>query len=121
MRRGSATPLAVALGGRVGGGANSRWLMVPIVHITDELGLQDTATAIKQLATKAKDGKSKSDERAGVTFTASNPGVCGVKQFGVIMTPPQGIHFGNGHGGAGVLSAPDSGFETLCYISVTLS
>jgi pyruvate dehydrogenase E2 component (dihydrolipoamide acetyltransferase) len=64
-------------------------LLTPIVADADTKGLGAISAQVKALAAKAKDGKLTPDEFTGGTFTISNLGMLGVKQFAAIVNPPQ--------------------------------
>lgn len=64
-------------------------LMVPIVRAADRKGLAAISADVKALAGKAKEGKLQPSEFVGGTFTISNLGMLGVKQFAAIVNPPQ--------------------------------
>lgn len=64
-------------------------LMVPIVRAADRKGLAAISADVKALAAKAKEGKLQPSEFVGGTFTISNLGMLGVKQFSAIVNPPQ--------------------------------
>ena len=44
---------------------------------------------MKDLAARAKDGKLKPEEFQGGSFTISNLGMFGVKEFAAVINPPQ--------------------------------
>ncbi len=64
-------------------------LMTPIVKQAENKGLKDISAEVKDLATRARDGKLKPEEFQGGTFTVSNLGMFGIKEFGAIINPPQ--------------------------------
>jgi len=64
-------------------------LIVPTVTNTHLKGLEEIASEVKDLATRAKEGKLKPDEMSGGTFTISNLGMFGVHNFSAIINPPQ--------------------------------
>jgi len=64
-------------------------LFTPIVPDADKKGLVDISTKVKELAAKAKDKKLAPADYEGGTFTISNLGMYGVKQFAAIINPPQ--------------------------------
>jgi pyruvate dehydrogenase E2 component (dihydrolipoamide acetyltransferase) len=73
--------IAVSLG--------SGGLIVPVVRNANALGLGALSVAIKDLATRARDGKLSADEVSGATFTITNLGTYGVAEFNPIINPPQ--------------------------------
>jgi pyruvate dehydrogenase E2 component (dihydrolipoamide acetyltransferase) len=64
-------------------------LITPIVKNADTKGLMQIAREMKDLAARARAGKLKSEEYQGGTFSISNLGMYGVKQFEAIINPPQ--------------------------------
>jgi len=73
-------------------------LITPIVKHADQKGLAAISSEMKVLAGKAKDGKLKPEEFQGGTFTISNLGMFGVKEFAAIINPPQGCILAIGAG-----------------------
>lgn len=67
-------------------------LVVPSIKHADQLSLRGIASAIDELAARARDGKTTADDLANTTFTVSNPGQKG-NLFGaaVISQPNVGI------------------------------
>src|SRR3546814_19796040 len=53
---------------------------------------------MKDLAVRARDGKLKPEEFQGGTFSISNLGMFGVKQFEAVINPPQGCILAVGMG-----------------------
>ena len=64
-------------------------LLTPIVKNAHTKRLGEIAREMKELADKAKAGKLKPEEFQGGTFTISNLGMFGVKEFSAIINPPQ--------------------------------
>ena len=56
-------------------------LITPIVFDADEKGLIQISSNMRDLATKARDGKLQPQEFQGGTFTISNLGMFGIKHF----------------------------------------
>ncbi|XP_070154911.1 dihydrolipoyllysine-residue acetyltransferase component of pyruvate dehydrogenase complex [Polyergus mexicanus] len=69
--------------------ATSTGLITPIVFDTATKGLADISKNIRELAEKARNGKLKPHEFQGGTFTISNLGMFGIKEFSAIINPPQ--------------------------------
>jgi pyruvate/2-oxoglutarate dehydrogenase complex dihydrolipoamide acyltransferase (E2) component len=67
--------------------ATDNGLITPIVFNADRLSVQDGQ--VRQLATKAKDGKLKPNEFQGGSFTISNLGMFGIQSFSAVINPPQ--------------------------------
>jgi len=64
-------------------------LITPIVFDADQKGLRRIAEEMKDLAARAREGKLKPEEYQGGSFTVSNLGMFGIKQFTSIVNPPQ--------------------------------
>lgn len=64
-------------------------LITPIVFGADRRGVGDINSAVKDLATRAKEGKLKPEEFQGGTFTISNLGMFGISEFSAVINPPQ--------------------------------
>jgi len=73
-------------------------LITPIVKQADGKNLASISTEMKDLATRAKDGKLKPEEFMGGGFTISNLGMFGIKNFQAIINPPQGCILAVGAG-----------------------
>ncbi|XP_042219267.1 pyruvate dehydrogenase protein X component, mitochondrial-like [Homarus americanus] len=92
-------------------------LITPIVHGADTLGIEDIATKVRDLAARARENKLKLDEFQGGTFTISNLGMLGIREFSAIINPPQ---CGILAVGGSRLSVDESG-SPVTYMSATLS
>jgi pyruvate dehydrogenase E2 component (dihydrolipoamide acetyltransferase) len=64
-------------------------LITPIVRKADQKGLAAISNEMKDLAARAKAGKLKPEEFQGGSFSISNMGMLGVKDFAAIINPPQ--------------------------------
>lgn len=69
--------------------STSNGLITPIVKQAQDKGLRQISEEVKDLATRARAGKLKPEEFQGGTFTVSNLGMYGIKEFGAIINPPQ--------------------------------
>jgi len=87
--------------------ATPNGLITPIV--TDVVGksLPEVANTVRDLALRARDGKLQLNEFQGGTFTISNLGMFGIKEFTAIINPPQGAIMAVGSGAIEI--DPDSG------------
>jgi len=65
-------------------------LITPIVRFSEQKGIVDISNEIKELAGKARKGELKPEEYTGGTFSISNLGMYGIKQFQAIVNPPEG-------------------------------
>ena len=64
-------------------------LVTPIVRDADRKGLVAIAEAMKGLAERARQGKLAPEEYQGGTFSISNLGMYGIRNFDAIINPPQ--------------------------------
>ena len=64
-------------------------LMVPVLKNADVLGLKETRIGSEAIATAARTGTLKPTQMMGGTFTISNLGMFGVKQFDAIINQPE--------------------------------
>lgn len=64
-------------------------LITPIVRKTDTRSLASVSEEVHSLVTKAKSGTLAPEEFQGGTFTVSNLGMHGVREFDAIINPPQ--------------------------------
>ena len=65
-------------------------LITPIVKYADRKGLGTIANETKDLAARARAGKLKLEEFQGGTFSISNLGMFGVRDFAAVINPPHG-------------------------------
>jgi pyruvate dehydrogenase E2 component (dihydrolipoamide acetyltransferase) len=65
-------------------------LITPIIKSAEKKGLAAISKEMKDLAARARDNKLKPEEFQGGTFSISNMGMFGVKDFSAIINPPQG-------------------------------
>lgn len=73
-------------------------LITPIVKNVESKGLQEISQDMKVLAQKAKEGKLMPEEYVGGSFSISNLGMYGIKEFSAVINPPQGCILAVGAG-----------------------
>jgi pyruvate dehydrogenase E2 component (dihydrolipoamide acetyltransferase) len=73
-------------------------LITPIIRNADQKGLATIAAEMKDLAARARAGKLKLTEFQGGTFSISNLGMYGIKDFAAVINPPQGCILAVGAG-----------------------
>jgi len=73
-------------------------LITPIVKGADQKGLAQIAAETRDLAERARAGKLKLEEFQGGTFSISNLGMYGVREFAAVINPPQGCILAVGAG-----------------------
>ncbi|MFF5791898.1 dihydrolipoamide acetyltransferase family protein [Paeniglutamicibacter sp. NPDC012692] len=69
--------------------ATETGLLTPIVRNVDITSITGISATIEDYARRAKIGKIRPDELTGGTFTVSNLGMFGTKEFSAILNPPQ--------------------------------
>jgi pyruvate dehydrogenase E2 component (dihydrolipoamide acetyltransferase) len=65
-------------------------LVTPVIRSADVKTLGQIASDSQELAARARDRKLKPDEMTGSTFSVSNLGMMGIKDFCAIINPPEG-------------------------------
>ncbi len=73
-------------------------LITPIIRQADNKGLSQISTEMKDLASRARERKLKPTEYQGGTFSISNLGMMGIKEFGSIINEPHGMILSVGEG-----------------------
>ena len=73
-------------------------LITPIIKNVQSKGLLDISMDMKNLANKAKDGKLQPEEYVGGSFSISNLGMYGIKEFSAVINPPQSCILAVGSG-----------------------
>ena len=95
-------------------------LITPIVKNVQSKGLLEISMDMKDLANKAKDGKLQPEEYLGGTFSISNLGMYGIKEFSAVINPPQGCILAVGSGEKRVIVINDE-ISIATIMTVTLS
>jgi len=104
--------------------ATDNGLITPIVFGAEKKGLSSINSEVASLAAKARDGKLQPHEFQGGTFTVSNLGMFGVKNFSAIINPPQACILAVGGAEHRLLPArgdSDAKWRSAHVMSVTLS
>lgn len=97
-------------------------LITPIVFNAHIKGLESIANDVVSLAAKAREGKLQPHEFQGGTFTISNLGMFGIKNFSAIINPPQACILAIGASEDKLVPADnEKGFDVVSMMSVTLS
>ena len=73
-------------------------LITPIITEADSKGVAAISTTMKDLASRAKEGKLKPEDYQGGTASLSNMGMFGIKQFEAVINPPQAMIMAIGAG-----------------------
>merc|ERR1712136_542459 len=98
-------------------------LITPIVTDAHHKGLSKISQDVVRLAGKAREGKLRPEEFIGGTFTISNLGMMGVKQFTAIINPPQSCILAVGSARKEFIpdENQENGMRAATMVSVTLS
>lgn len=97
-------------------------LITPIVFNAHTKGLAAISSDVSALAGKAREGKLQPHEFQGGTFTISNLGMFGIKNFSAIINPPQACILAVGGSDKRLIPADnEKGFDVANMMSVTLS
>lgn len=97
-------------------------LITPIVFNAHIKGLAAISSDVTALAAKAREGKLQPHEFQGGTFTISNLGMFGIKNFSAIINPPQACILAVGGSEKRLMPADnEKGFDVADMMSVTLS
>ncbi|XP_034406499.1 dihydrolipoyllysine-residue acetyltransferase component of pyruvate dehydrogenase complex, mitochondrial [Cyclopterus lumpus] len=97
-------------------------LITPIVFNAHIKGLAAISSDVSALAAKAREGKLQPHEFQGGTFTISNLGMFGIKNFSAIINPPQSCILAVGGSEKRLMPADnEKGFDVASMMSVTLS
>lgn len=78
--------------------ATPNGLITPIVKNAESLSIHGVAETVKELSKKAKEGKLQPHEFQGGSFSISNLGMFGIKEFSAVINPPQAAILAVGRG-----------------------
>jgi pyruvate dehydrogenase E2 component (dihydrolipoamide acetyltransferase) len=95
-------------------------LITPVVRRADNKGLEAISSEMKSLSEKARDGKLGPEEYQGGTFSISNLGMYGIKEFSAVINPPQACILAVG-AGAQQPVVKDGALAVATVMSCTLS
>ncbi len=100
--------------------ASDRGLITPVIRHADGKGLEAISREMRELAQKANDGKLLPEEYQGGSFSISNLGMYGVKQFEAVINIPQACILAVGAGEPRAV-VKDGALAIATVMSVTLS
>ena len=95
-------------------------LITPVVRQAENKGLEAISVEMKSLSEKARDGKLGPEEYQGGTFSISNLGMYGIKEFSAVINPPQACILAVG-AGAQQPVVKDGALAVATVMSCTLS
>ncbi|MEM7661561.1 MAG: pyruvate dehydrogenase complex dihydrolipoamide acetyltransferase [Pseudomonadota bacterium] len=110
--RGAHISVAVAIDGG---------LITPVVRNAHLKGLAEISHEMKDLATRARERKLKPQEYMGGTFSLSNLGMFGIKNFASIINPPEGMILSVGAGEKKPIVGEGDELTVATIMSVTLT
>ncbi|MAV50419.1 MAG: pyruvate dehydrogenase complex dihydrolipoamide acetyltransferase [Hyphomonadaceae bacterium] len=96
-------------------------LITPVIRHAEAKGLAEIATEMKDLAERARSRSLKPEEFMGGTFSISNLGMFGIKSFGSIINPPEGMILSVGAGERRPVIGPDDELIAATMMSLTLT
>jgi pyruvate dehydrogenase E2 component (dihydrolipoamide acetyltransferase) len=73
-------------------------LITPIIRSADTKTLSVISSEMRDLAARARENKLKPEEYQGGTFSVSNLGMFGIREFAAVINPPQGAILAVGAG-----------------------
>jgi len=95
-------------------------LITPIVRGAENKGLSTISDEMKDLAGRARERKLKPQEYQGGTFSISNLGMMGIREFGSIINEPHGMILSVGAGGPRPV-VKDGALAVATVMTVTLT
>ncbi|MDI9638570.1 2-oxo acid dehydrogenase subunit E2 [Geitlerinema splendidum] len=96
-------------------------LITPVVRHAEVKGVAEISKEMKDLAARAREGKLKPEEFQGGTFSLSNMGMYGVKDFSAIINPPQACILAIGAGERRPVVQKDGTLAAATVMTCTLS
>ena len=96
-------------------------LIVPILRNIDQMGIKEIRVRSKDLVDRARAQRLKQDEMRGATFTVSNLGGYGVREFAAIINPPEVGILAIGAGAKRAVVLDDGSIVARRMMTVTLS
>ena len=95
-------------------------LVTPVIPAAQDKGLAEISQISKQLASQAREGTLPPEAYAGGSFTISNLGMYGIREFAAVINPPQGAILAVGAGEQrAIVKSGELAIATV--MSVTLS
>jgi pyruvate dehydrogenase E2 component (dihydrolipoamide acetyltransferase) len=113
-RRFSSVDLAVAVS--IPGG-----LVTPVVRGVERMRLTELSAAVRDLAERARDGRITQQELEGGSFSVSNLGMYGTREFSAIINPPHSGILAVGAASRRPVVGADGGLTAATVMTVTLS
>ena len=96
-------------------------LITPVIRDAQSKGLSAISAEMKDLAERARNRKLKPQEYMGGTFSLSNLGMFGIRDFASIINPPEGAILSVGAGELRPVVDASGALTTATVMSVTLT
>jgi pyruvate dehydrogenase E2 component (dihydrolipoamide acetyltransferase) len=96
-------------------------LITPVIFKAETKGLAEISIEMKDLATRARDRKLKPQEYTGGTFSISNLGMFGIRNFASIINQPEGMILSVGAGEKRAVVDAKGNVVAATVMSVTLT
>ncbi|MCB9971592.1 MAG: pyruvate dehydrogenase complex dihydrolipoamide acetyltransferase [Hyphomonas sp.] len=96
-------------------------LITPVIFEAETKGLAEISKEMKDLASRARDRKLKPQEYSGGTFSISNLGMFGIRNFASIINPPEGMILSVGAGEKRAVVDAKNNIVAATVMSVTLT
>ena len=96
-------------------------LVTPVIRNAEQKGIHALAREAVELAQKARDRALKAEQLSGGTFTVSNLGMFGIRQFDAVINPPQGGILAVGAMRRECFEQDGGGVEFRTVMTVTMS
>jgi pyruvate dehydrogenase E2 component (dihydrolipoamide acetyltransferase) len=95
-------------------------LVTPVIWAAETMGLAALSQTTADLASRARQGQLRASEYTGGSFTISNLGMFGVREFAAVINPPQGAILAVGAGEQRPVVV-DGALTVATVMTVTLS
>jgi len=95
-------------------------LITPVVRGANKKGIAEISREIKEMAGRAREKKLQPEEYTGATFSISNLGMFGIKEFTAIINPPEAAILAVGTAKPTVV-VKDGEFQAINIMTVTMS
>ncbi|WP_340693165.1 2-oxo acid dehydrogenase subunit E2, partial [Hyphomonas sp.] len=96
-------------------------LITPVIFNAESKGLADISEEMKDLAARARERRLKPQEYSGGTFSISNLGMFGIRNFASIINPPEGMILSVGAGEKRPVVNAKGDLAVATVMSVTLT
>jgi pyruvate dehydrogenase E2 component (dihydrolipoyllysine-residue acetyltransferase) len=95
-------------------------LITPVVRAANRKGIAEISREIKEMAGRAREKKLQPEEYTGATFSISNLGMFGIKEFTAIINPPEAAIIAVGAAAPSAV-VRDGEITTRSIMNVTMS